>query len=100
MSALRVLLIGTETAESNHICSVLSEADHAVVPVPTFEEASEALLIQKFDVVLITAAVPADAVPDFTAQLRQAEKNQRNAARTPVLSLLPNNIEAGESTLR
>jgi len=95
MSALRVLLIGTDTAESEHICSVLAEANHAVVPVPSFDEASEALLIQKFDAVLITPALSADGVNDFTAQLRQAEKNQRNAARTPVLSVLPGNSKTG-----
>jgi HPt (histidine-containing phosphotransfer) domain-containing protein len=88
MSALRVLLIGGETAESEHIFSLLEEAHHAVLPVPNFDEASEALLIQKFDAVLITPALSAGGVDDFTAHLRQTEKNQRNCVRTPVLSLV------------
>lgn len=93
MSALRVLLIGSETAESEHICSVLEQADHAVLPVPNFEEASEALLIQKFDAVLITPPFSAGTVQDFTAQLRQAEKDRRNGARTLVLSLATDGTE-------
>ncbi len=88
MSALRVLLIGGETAESEHIFSLLEQAHHAVLPVPNFDEASEALLIQKFDAVLITPALSAHGVDHFTAHLRQTEKNQRNGARTPVLSVV------------
>ncbi len=95
MSALRVLLIGSEEAESQHILTVLSEANHAVLPVPSFEEASEALLIQKFDAVLITRKAPGGSVADFAAQLRQAEKNGRNVARTPVLSMSPDNLSDG-----
>jgi two-component system sensor histidine kinase/response regulator len=95
MSALRVLLIGDDTAEAQHICSVLGEANHAVVPVPSFDEASEALLIQKFDAVLITPTFANNGVSAFTAQLRQAEKNQRNAVRTPVLSVLPSSSKNG-----
>ncbi len=89
MSALRVLLVGSEEAESQDIFTVLSEANHAVLPVPNFDEASEALLIQKFDAVLITQSSAAGSVAEFTAQLRRAEKNQRNTARTPVLSVSP-----------
>lgn len=87
MSALRVLLIGCETAESERICSVLEQAQHAVLPVPNLDEAAEALLIQKFDAVLITPAVPKSGVSDFTANLRQVEKSGRNQTRTPVLSI-------------
>ena len=87
MSALRVLLISSETAESERICSVLERAQHAVLPVPDFAEAAEALLIQKFDAVLVTPTVPASAISEFIANLRQAEKNGRNQTRTPVLSI-------------
>ncbi len=97
MSGLRVLLIGDEEAESRHIFTVLSEADHAVLPVPSFDEASEALLIQKFDVVLIAHSFLGERVAGFTAQLREAEKRQRHGARTPVLSVSPKDPERGST---
>ena len=97
MSALRVLLIGNDTAETQHINSVLSEAQHAVVPVPSFDEASEALMIQKFDAVLIGPALSGDGVSTFTTKLRQGEAAQRNAVRTPVLSVLTGNVNTSGS---
>jgi len=98
MSALRVLLVGSEEAESQHILAVLSEANHTVLPVPSFDEASEALLIQKFDAVLITPAFWGKGVAVFTEQLREAEKRQRNGTRTPVLSVSPNNFDRTAAT--
>lgn len=93
MSALRILFIGGDTPESQHIYSVLGEANHAVVPVPSFAEASEALLIQKFDAVLISPAFLTQGVSDFTAQLRHAE-SKRKATRTPIISVLPDSVKA------
>lgn len=94
MSALRVLLVGDNTIESEHLCALLEQGHHSVLPVPTFDDASEALLIQRFDVVLVTPALSEQGIADFTAHLRDAEKNQRGATRTPVLSVLPGASQA------
>lgn len=87
MSSLKVLLIGTETAESQYICSVLERAKHDVFPLPGFDEAAEALQIQKFDVVLLAPAVQAAGAKSFITQLRQAEQSQRHSGRIPVVSV-------------
>lgn len=88
MSPLRVLLIGSEAPDASQICSMLEQASHAVLPVPNFAEASEALLIQKFDAVLIIPGLQAEGMGDFTSNLRQVEKNYRDGVKTPVVSFL------------
>jgi len=89
MSTLRVLLIEGEPGGSEHISSALSEADHAVLPAAGLEEASEALLIQKFDAVLLSFSAPADGIANFAAKLRDLEKRQSTAIRVPLLSCSP-----------
>ena len=89
MSALRVLLINNDPKQSESISTVLADANHTVLPASGFEEASEALLIQKFDAVLLGSALPAEAIAHFTASLREMERSQRTSGRTPVLSFSP-----------
>lgn len=89
MDALRVLLIEKNSEESERISSLLAGANHDVVPASGFEDASEALRIQKFDAVLVGSWAAPDGVAEFATNLRALERNQRNAGRTAVLSCSP-----------
>ena len=86
MDGLRVLVIEQNPRESERIASILEEANHAVLPATGFAEASEALLVQRFDAVLLGCPA-ADGMTEFTTKLRQLEKKQRSGTRAPVLSL-------------
>ncbi len=94
MSSLRVLLIEKNVQEAERIASVLTEANHAVIPTNGFPEAAEALQVQRFDAVLVGSS--SDGIAAFTNKLRQLEKKQRSTARTAVLSCAPD--ERGAST--
>ncbi len=85
MNTLRVLLVESDADESQRIFSALTDAKHAVLPAAGLDEASEALTIQKFDAVLL-GSLPPDGLNEFTARLRDTERNQRALGRTPVLS--------------
>lgn len=86
MGALRILLVEKNPAESERITSLLEDANHDVLSATGFEDASEALLVQKFDAVLLGSLAAADGVGAFTATLRALEKSQRNSGRTAILS--------------
>lgn len=89
MSALRVLLIEKNSDESQRISSVLTDANHDVLSASGFEDASQALLIQKFDAILVGSPAGADQAAEFTTNLRALERKQRNAGRTAILSFSP-----------
>ena len=59
MKSLRVLLVGKDPGQGERISSLLSGAQHAVLPASGLEEAFEALEVQKFDAVLLLSQVPA-----------------------------------------
>jgi HPt (histidine-containing phosphotransfer) domain-containing protein/CheY-like chemotaxis protein len=101
MNELRVLLIETEPEEAENVSAMLSDANHIVLPAADFGEASEAILVQRFDAVLLGSALPTDEVIRFTSQLRLLERKQQNASRTPVLSYSPALLTGpeGESTV-
>lgn len=89
MGALRILLVEKNPAESERITSLLESANHDVLSATGFEDASEALLVQKFDAVLLGSLGAADGVAAFTATLRALENSQRNSGRTAILSFSP-----------
>lgn len=89
MNTLRVLLVEHDPSESERISSALLDANHAVIPTSGLDEASEALLIQKFDAVLLGSLPRAHKVAEFTAQLRSLEKQQNAADRTAVIAFFP-----------
>lgn len=84
---LRVLLIENDPSESERISLLLESAQHAVLPLNGLEEATEALEVQKFDVILMPSGAPDQELKSFTAKLRQLEQNGRSALRTPILSV-------------
>ena len=89
MGALRVLLIEKNSDESQRISSVLTDANHDVLSATGFEDASQALLIQKFDAILLGSPAGADRAGEFTTNLRALERKQRNSGRTAILSFSP-----------
>lgn len=90
MGALRVLLIENDPEESERISSVLADAHHDVLSASGFEDASQALLVQKFDAVLLGSTDPADRLNEFTTNLRSLDRSHRNSGRTTILSFSPN----------
>jgi len=85
MDGLKVLLIEKNAEESARISSVLADGNHDVLPANGFEDASEALLVQRFDAVLV-GMPDAAAAAEFANRLRQLERTQRNGERTAILS--------------
>ncbi len=85
--ALRLLLVEGDPREAERISSALVNASHTVLPATNFQEASEALDIQKFDAVVLGRALHAQEMVEFTSKLRALERSQRASMQTPVLSL-------------
>ncbi len=87
MSTLRVLLIETDEEEAVRISTALAQADHFVLATPGFEEASEALSIQKWDAVLLPTSEWSESLAQFAAQLREKEGSTKYGSRTPLVSV-------------
>ncbi|HEX3683777.1 MAG TPA: Hpt domain-containing protein [Bryobacteraceae bacterium] len=90
MNTLRVLVVNSDLYEAEHLAERLTNAQHTALPAAGLEEATEALLVQKFDAVLLGSALPPEGVADFTAKLRKLERSQRAGTPAPVLSLSSN----------
>lgn len=84
MDCLKVLAVGSVS----RLTSVLEQAGHVVLPVPDFEEASEALLVQRFDVVLVAPDISGESLAAFSATLKDLER-AHDWTRTPILSVVP-----------
>jgi HPt (histidine-containing phosphotransfer) domain-containing protein len=85
--ALRLLLVEADPQQAERISAALVNANHSVLPATNFQEASEALDIQRFDAVVLGRALQAREMGEFTSKLRTLERSQRASAQTPVLSL-------------
>src|SRR5579883_2713054 len=85
--ALRLLLVEGDPREAERISSALVNASHTVLPATNFQEASEALNIERFDAVVLGRALHAQEMGEFTSKLRALERSQRASAQTPVLPL-------------
>src|SRR5581483_103750 len=92
--ALRLLLVEGDPREAERISSALVNASHTVLPATNFQEASEALDIQRFDAVVLGRALHAQEMGEFTSKLRALEHSQRACAQMPVLPL-PEPFEPG-----
>ncbi len=84
MDGLKVLVVGSVV----RLTSALEQAGHVVLPVPDFEEASEALLVQRFDAVLVAPEMSSESVTAFSAKLKGLDRAQASA-RAPLLLVLP-----------
>lgn len=85
MKKLRFLLVDADPKRLECAASMLAAADHSVLSVSSPEEAEEALEIVKVDVVVFGSSHPEPV--SFVRRLRELEKAQKHAARTPVLAL-------------
>ena len=81
MDCLKILIIGLGT----RVAGELEQAGHAILAVPDCAEAAEALLVQRFDAVLVAPVpLPADLLR-FRERLSEADRHA--GSRTPILSL-------------
>jgi DNA-binding response OmpR family regulator len=76
MNALRFLLVHGDPHGAGRISSLLSAARHIVVAAPNLAEATEALYVERFDAVVLDAALPQAEVGEFAASLRRIEERQ------------------------
>jgi two-component system sensor histidine kinase/response regulator len=83
---LRVLLIEKDQNEANRIVTALSEANHSVLPTNDFDEASEALGLQKFDAVVFSGSEKSPEITEFAAKVRAADHQNAGKAKTRLLS--------------
>lgn len=86
MTALRFLLVHGDSHGSGRISSLLTNAHHVVLAAPTLAAATEALSIERFDAVVLDAALPLAEVAEFASSLRRVEGRQ-GLARIPVVSV-------------
>jgi HPt (histidine-containing phosphotransfer) domain-containing protein/CheY-like chemotaxis protein len=88
MSTLRLLLVDPNSDQAVLQASVA--AGSIVLPASNFHEASEAIVLQRFDAILLREPLSLAAVEEFIKALRNLEEAQKNLARTPVLLLSAN----------
>ncbi len=86
MNMLRVLLIDDDPAECERIATRLERAQHTVLPLSGFDEAAEALEIQRFDAVILPARIADGQLSSFAAKLRGLEASGRGTTRAPILT--------------
>ncbi len=98
MATLRVLLVHNDQAESERIAERLEQASHAVLPTGTFNEATRALDLQKFDVVVVAAQVLSEELLSFREALEKVEEGGKPAARIPVVCYRPDPAQSPSAT--
>lgn len=86
MDTLRVLLVGNPE-RLQAVTAALSAGGHEVLPVDNVAEACEALLIQRFDAVLMSE-VPSAQVLSLSSQIRDIERRTGASTHTAVLSVI------------
>lgn len=87
MNSLRFLLVHRNPEQSEQIAALLERANHSVLPTPGFEEAADALTVERFDAVLMESEFGKVGLQEFSAQLRKMEQSQRCGSRVPVIAL-------------
>lgn len=97
MNSLQFLLVDSDPGQSDRITSALAGASHTVLRTDGLAEASNVLLTEHFDAVLLGSGFPADALTAFAAKLRQAEQKERSRNRIPVLSFVAESTEPAEA---
>ena len=88
MDTLRVLVVGS-SAHLDRIKLALAGAGHNVVSVAESGEASEALLNQRFDAVLVGSGIPAAVITQLTETVRKLDRQSASGTRTPLLAVVP-----------
>jgi HPt (histidine-containing phosphotransfer) domain-containing protein/CheY-like chemotaxis protein len=83
VDALRILIVGPE--ETRKVLATLELAGHAVIPASDLVEATEALMVQRFEAVLLTAEMPELEVEEFAAAVHELDRRAGAHSRTPIL---------------
>jgi two-component system sensor histidine kinase/response regulator len=99
VDTLRILIVGSPE-HLDQITSALTQAGHNIMAVNGLDQASEALLIQRFDAVLLGAGIPAAGIPAFTASLKDLDRRSGSESRTAVLSVVPEPAGAESEPVR
>ncbi len=86
MIDLRILLVDEDERCAGRLQACLESAPHLIVPVSNLEEAAEALLIQKFEVIMIGSGQPTEQLSTFVTRLRTLEAQQTAGPQIAVIS--------------
>jgi two-component system, sensor histidine kinase and response regulator len=91
VESLKILVVGAESARQ--VSVVLERAAHNVITAPDLVEATEALLVARFDAVLLTIEMPPVEIEEFTAAVRELDRRSGEQTRTPVLFIAPDGYQ-------
>jgi two-component system sensor histidine kinase/response regulator len=91
VETLKILVVGA--ASAGRVSSLLERAAHTVVTTPDLVEATEALMVSRFDAVLLTAEMPPVEIEEFTAVVRELDRRAGTQTRTPVLFIAPDGYQ-------
>ncbi|MBV9442453.1 MAG: Hpt domain-containing protein [Acidobacteriaceae bacterium] len=97
MSKLRVLLIESDLLEAATISDALSEADHFVLTASVFDEAFEALSVQRWDAILVSGCHYSETLAQFAVDIRKLEGDSGDRPRTVLVSLAPSGLSLSET---
>lgn len=87
--SLKVLVVEDDPHRAEHISTVLEGADHDVFPLTRFDEAAEALSMQRFDAVMVSATATDADLAEFAAKLRSLENSIKSAGHVAILACAP-----------
>ena len=101
MSNERILVVEAEEPQAIRILSILERAEHSASAVANCAEAAEALLLQRFDAVLIGSGQAGTEVAELAGCVRSSGYSAPLLAYTesvgvPVDGTLPLNFDAGQ----
>ena len=86
MNTLRVLIIDDDPEKCERVATRLEAAEHTVLPLNSWQDACEALEVQRFDAVLLPSRISGGALESFVNKLRQLESRGRSSTRVPILT--------------
>lgn len=84
---MRILTVGAESARK--LSGELESAGHAVVAAADIVEATEALILQRFEAVLLTEETPKTEIAEFAAAVHELDLRTGQHGRTAILFMAP-----------
>ncbi|HEX4771106.1 MAG TPA: Hpt domain-containing protein [Bryobacteraceae bacterium] len=91
---LRILIVGA--GSTRKVSGQLTRVGHSVVAAADLVEATEALILERFAAVLLTAEIAAADVEEFTAAVHELDRRAGAQTRTPVLLIVPEGSTEGD----
>ena len=91
LEALRILLVGS-SKRTQHAAVELSRLGHSVLEAPDVADATHALMVQRFDAVVLSTGLPAADVSEFTAAVRELDQLSGDSVRTAILTTVADTI--------